>query len=555
MALRDWGKVPVAVLGLAALLVGGLWLALMAELRHDMTSSRATVETQVSNLARAFEEHVRRTTSEIDQALLHLRAEIEEEPGSLAKEIKLLRGSLSPHFILQIAMLDARGAVSYSDPAMPPDRTDLSDRTSLQAHRNSRDDVLLVSPPTLVAGRWLLEFSRGMYGRDGSFAGVLVIAVAPEHFTGFYQSIDIGTHGSIMLLGHDGVIRARATRTTPLMEPMGLQLSNRPFLDPDQPSSGVYEVAAMVDGMIRIVAYRRLTHIPLTVLVSVSRDEAAAPAVERQYLLLLGGGTVTVLLIAVFFVIAWLMARQQHFQIAVARQAQQLQRSNSELEAFAYAISHDLREPLRTVNSFLSLLTRRAGAKLDSSETEFITFARDGALRMDRLIVGLLEYSRIGRREHPFERVALATVAEMAVANLRGIIETSRATVRVTPGLPQILGDGDELLRLFQNLIGNALKYRAEDRDPLIAIDCERQAGTWVIQVTDNGIGIAAEHFERIFGIFQRLHGRNEYDGCGIGLALCRKIVEHHHGRIWLTSREGEGSTFFIALPAIVERS
>lgn len=549
--LRDWRTVPAAIMGLAGLLIAVLWLAVGIELRHDAATTRASVETQVTNLARAFEEHVLRTTSGIDQALQHLRAEIEHDPKSLDRQVTLLRRSLPREFVVQIGTIDASGRLAYSDLGLPPEPSNLGDREHFKFHRDTAEDVLFITKPVLgrVSGKWSLQFTRRLYGPGGAFAGVIVMSVAPDYFTRFYQSIDVGDHGAVTLLGHDGVIRARATRTPPAKEPMGLKLTNRPFLDPAGPAAGIYEMATIVDGVVRIVAYRRIASIPLTVLVSVGKDEALSAAVDRQWILLQGGSALTVVLLTVFSTVGWLVARQQHFQAAVAQQAQQLSRSNNELEAFAYAISHDLREPLRTVNSFLALLAKRAGAKLDANETEFIKFARDGALRMDRLIVGLLEYSRVGRREHPFESISLSEVADLAVANLRSTLEASHASVRIAPNLPRVLGDGDELVRLFQNLVGNALKYHAADRAPVIVIDCERRDREWIIQVSDNGIGIASEHFERIFGIFQRLHGRDEYDGCGIGLALCRKIVEHHHGRIWLTSREGEGSTFFVALP------
>jgi signal transduction histidine kinase len=554
--LRYWKALPAGILGFAVLLSVGLWLAVFHEVEHDGETTRRSVETQVSNLARAFEEHVLRTSAAVDQALLHLRAELDHEPMALEKEAKLLRQSLPRQFIIQIGRIDRSGKLAFSDLGMPTEPSDLSDREHFRFHREHSEDVLFISRPVLgrVSGQWSIQFTRRIYDSEGWFAGVMVISVSPDYFTGFYRSIDVGSQGTITLLGQDGVIRARAARTPSPREPVGYRLTDRPFLDPSKPDEGVFEVATALDGITRIIAYRRLAGLPLIVLVSVGRDEANASSLERRDTMFLSAAIITAVMLGAALVIARLLARHDDIQDAAAHQALQLQRSNAELEAFAYAISHDLREPLRTVNSFLSLLVKRAGPKLDASETEFVNFARDGAVRMDRLIVSLLEYSRVGRRERPFEPVALTEVVGMVVANLRSIIEASRASVTIAPPLPQVLGDGDELLRLFQNLVGNALKYRPADRDPVVVIAAEPRGGEWVISVTDNGIGIAAEHHERIFGIFQRLHGREEYDGCGIGLALCRKIVEHHHGRIWLTSCEGRGSTFFVALPALEKR-
>lgn len=227
-----------------------------------------------------------------------------------------------------------------------------------------------------------------------------------------------------------------------------------------------------------------------------------------------------------------------------------LARSNTDLEQFAYVASHDLREPLRMVNSFLGLLERRYAADLCDEAREFIDFARDGAQRMDRLILDLLDYSRIGRLSRRFEAVTLGEVVADVLLTLQGRIGETGATVKIDGGLPTVAGDRGELFRLFQNLIANALKYRSPSRPPMISVEASAQGSGWVIAISDNGIGIDAQHFERIFGLFQRLHGQQAYDGTGIGLAICKKIVEHHGGRIWLKSSPDVGSRFFVQLPA-----
>lgn len=236
---------------------------------------------------------------------------------------------------------------------------------------------------------------------------------------------------------------------------------------------------------------------------------------------------------------------------ALLHERAQLQRSNAELEQFAYVASHDLREPLRMINSFLTVLERRLASRLAKEEEEFLQFARDGAVRMDALILDLLEYSRIGRGPCEDGPVALGDVvrdARMMLAaasdDVGGRIEVAEAT------LPVVRGRRTDLTRLFVNLIGNALKYHAPDRPPVVRVSAQAQPGGWRIMVADNGIGIAAEHNERIFGLFQRLQTRQSYEGTGIGLAVCRKVAESMGGHIEVTSREGEGSTFTIHLPA-----
>ena len=228
----------------------------------------------------------------------------------------------------------------------------------------------------------------------------------------------------------------------------------------------------------------------------------------------------------------------------------ELNLSNKELEQFAYVASHDLREPLRMVHTYVQLLERRYASKLDDDARRFIGFAKDGAKRIDRLILDLLEYSRVGRMSKTPAPVDLAAVLNDVLDNLVIAIEESNADIQVTPGLPVVMGDDSELQRLLQNLLGNALKYRAPERIPAIRIDWQRRPESLEITVQDNGIGIAPDSYERVFMLFHRLHSQDEYEGTGIGLALCKKIVEHHGGNIWVKSTVGEGSIFGFTLPS-----
>lgn len=233
-------------------------------------------------------------------------------------------------------------------------------------------------------------------------------------------------------------------------------------------------------------------------------------------------------------------------------QTAELRRSNSELEQFAYVASHDLQEPLRKVASFCQMIERRYGDQLDDRGRQYIEFAVDGAKRMQALINDLLSFSRVGRMARPEESVDLGAVARQALDNLATLREETGAEVDVAE-LPHVSGDRTQLTQLFQNLLGNAIKFRREGVPPRVVIDARRTGDEWEFRCADNGIGVEPRYADRIFLIFQRLHPRDEYTGTGIGLALCKKIVEYHGGRIWLdgADRGGEpGTTFRWTLPA-----
>ena len=229
-------------------------------------------------------------------------------------------------------------------------------------------------------------------------------------------------------------------------------------------------------------------------------------------------------------------------------QARELQRSNRELEQFASVTSHDLQEPLRMVTSYLTLIERRVGDRLDEKEKSFLRFAVDGAKRMQQMILDLLAYARVGTRSRDLKAVDLQPVLDGALANLEAVRAEKQARI-TSDTLPALAVEAPRFAQLFQNLVGNALKFTVAERIPEIHIGCERQGLGWHFFVRDNGIGIPARDFDRVFVLFQRLHSREEYSGTGIGLSLCQKIIERHGGRIWVESEPGQGTTFHFTIP------
>lgn len=225
----------------------------------------------------------------------------------------------------------------------------------------------------------------------------------------------------------------------------------------------------------------------------------------------------------------------------------ELARSNAELQQFAYVASHDLQEPLRMISSYVQLLAKRYQGRLDQDADEFIAYAVEGTERMQRLINDLLSYSRVDSRGKQFKQTDFAAMCRQVLANLKMSIDESAATV-TCGDLPTVLGDEEQLIQLLQNLISNAIKFHSE-APPRVHISAEKRDNEWLFAVADNGIGIAPEHAQRIFVIFEKLHSQANYPGTGVGLAVCKRIVERHGGRIWVESELGKGSTFYFTIP------
>jgi light-regulated signal transduction histidine kinase (bacteriophytochrome) len=235
-------------------------------------------------------------------------------------------------------------------------------------------------------------------------------------------------------------------------------------------------------------------------------------------------------------------------EMALEAAVRELKRSNTELEQFAYVCAHDLQEPLRQVRAFVHLLRERYAAAFDGKAAQYFQFVSDGAARMSDLVRGLLEYSRVGGRDLPHRVTSSNQALDTALADLRVSIAEARAVI-THDDLPTVTAEPTQLAQVFQNLIGNAVKFRRDGLDPQIHVGCRSEDGAWVFSVSDNGIGIAPEHRDKVFLIFQRLHDRQKYPGTGIGLAICKKIVEQHGGKIWTAAHAGAGSTLSFTLP------
>jgi signal transduction histidine kinase len=302
-------------------------------------------------------------------------------------------------------------------------------------------------------------------------------------------------------------------------------------------------------GVPVLAALRAVPDSPWFMVAKVDRDEVYSPIHERLRLLIF---ILTALIISTGFglVFVW---RRKELELAkreeenIRKLNKELERSNKELEQFAYIASHDLQEPLRMVSSYLQLIAERYKGRLDADADDFIHYAVEGANRMQTMINDLLAYSRVGTRGRPFEPADCNTILEQALSNVKFPIEETGAVITHDP-LPVLTADRSQLVQVFQNLISNAIKFRGE-RTPEIQISTEKKDGEWIFSVKDNGIGFDPKYADKIFDTFKRLHTAVKYPGSGIGLTICRKIIERHGGRIWSESEPGKGAIFYFTIP------
>jgi signal transduction histidine kinase len=410
----------------------------------------------------------------------------------------------------------------------------------------------------------VVGFSAPISGPQGEFRGVVTSQVPLESLRTILAQEATLQHGEEahdwLVLDRQGAVMIEKDQPTGLDSTLPMMdLSSIRRAAGKRDESGFVEELhqrrqiPVMTGYATAGGYSKFPGFDWTVLVRLDRDRAYAP-INRRVWAIVSVGLLLVMPLAGFGIWAsWRLIREQRIlvasQQALKDSVDELSRSNSDLQQFAYVASHDLQEPLRMVASYVQLLARRYRGKLDSDADEFIAYAVDGAKRMQHLINDLLAYSRVTSQGQVFDPVDCNGVLEEVLNNLRVAVEESRAVVTHDP-LPTVMADERQLGQLFQNLIGNAIKFH-DAEPPNVHLSAEQRSGDWLFSVRDSGIGMDPQYAERIFVIFQRLHDREKYPGTGIGLAICKKIVERHGGHIWVVSQTGQGATFYFTLPIV----
>lgn len=462
-----------------------------------------------------------------------------------------------------LGITDADGTVIASTDARSAPGTPGINPAAFDAVRRSGTIHLEpVSPSIGSQQQKAVGFMAPLYGPRGEFRGVVASLVPIENLRSIFEQEGRLRHGQDtydwLLLTRDGaIISEKQVPTDTTNGTALLEIPSRSRAASDRNKSGFIEEVhhrrgySVVTGYASTRGYRDFPGFDWIVLFRQTHDQVYAP-VDRLLYTVGGIGILVILPLTGFgILVSWKLGRERTELIKTRQDLEksvaELGRSNADLQQFAYVASHDLQEPLRMVSSYTQLLAKRYRGKLDADADEFIAYAVDGATRMQKLIQDLLAYSRVSTGSQPFEPTPMGAVLSYAMDNLLSAIKDSQAII-THDRLPTVRGDAKQLAQVFQNLLSNAIKFHG-DQPPRIHISAQRKQDEWLFSVRDQGIGIDPQFAGRIFVIFQRLHTRTEYPGTGIGLAICKKIIERHGGRIWVESELGKGATFWFSIP------
>ena len=461
-----------------------------------------------------------------------------------------------------LGVADENGQLTAATDALPAQGTQGLNPESFElVRRTGKVHFEDMRPSPASQRKMAIGFTAPIYGPKGEFRGVVVTRVPFENLQSIFEQEGRLRYGELaydwLLLDREGAVLSEKHRPSNLNgNPVKIDLPSQAqaVIHRDHPGF-VQETHrrggnAVVTGYAWTRGYANFPGFDWLVLFRLDRDQVYAP-IDRLIWMVGGIGLLVILPLTGYGIwVSWELGREKN-DLVEARQkleesVAELGRSNADLQQFAYVASHDLQEPLRMVSSYTQLIARRYKGKLDADADEFIAFAVDGANRMQRLILDLLAYSRVNTAGRQFEPTAMETVLKAALNNLTNAVKESQAIITHDP-LPAVMGDDKQLAQLFQNLLSNAVKFGGA-QPPRIHISAKQTDGEWLFSVRDHGIGLDPQYADRIFVIFQRLHTREEYPGTGIGLAICKKIVERHGGRIWVESELGKGATFYFTM-------
>ncbi len=547
-----------------------LWLFLWFQYRYDSKHAVTAVETTVSNLSKAFEENILGTIRHLDNFLITLRQDYPEREDNIPSLIASYNSHSERELIIQLSITDARGIMVYNTKGMPEKPLDLSDREHIRVHLNSSEDNLFISKPVMgrVSKKWSIQFTRKVLSRDGTFVGVAVLSVDPDYFTGFYRSLDVGSRGSITLIGMDGVIRARSAPAADGASSIGmtLPLSNI-IVDPAKPPSGIYYVKSVVDGVQQIASYRRLKRYPLVVRVAFAEEEALNAHYWHRTNILLQGILATGGLLLIFWLANRLNSRQQIYSmeleainrslqeridsdIAEIRQKDQMMISQSRQAAMGEMIgniAHQWRQPLNALAMVLGNI--KSAHQYNELTPEYLDkTVENGNRLLQKMSSTINDFRNFFMPDKEVVSFSAIEQIKHAVALVEAGLTSQHISIQLTAPQDVVLnGLPNEYSQVLLNLFSNAKDAIKESAVPegRIAITLYQLDGLGVVSVSDNGVGINEEVIDKIFEPYFSTKAM----GTGIGLYMSKMIVERSmNGRITAHNTE-VGTEFIIEVP------
>ena len=560
VASRTEGVLPLLLI-LCFLIATALALYALSFLRTVLVSERGReLAMNAASVADTFDRVMFERFSDIQ---LFSKDGVLQAGTTVQKTARLQQYKQLYRYYSWLGVADEKGQLVAATDLLPAHGTaGLSLESFQEVRRTGKVHFEDMRPSSDFQRKMTVGFTAPIYGSEGEFRGAVVARVPFENLRGVFEQEGPLREGNAahdwLLLDREGGVLSQKSYPTgadgpavkvdlPAKVRAAAKGDEAGFLEEVDPRRGV----PVVSGYAWTRGYGDFRGFDWLVVFRLDHHEVYAPV--DQLVWTVGGIALLVILPLTGYGIwvSWKLGRERNDLVKTRQDLEQsvaeLARSNADLQQFAYVASHDLQEPLRMVSSYTQLLGRRYKGKLDADADEFIAFAVDGATRMQRLIQDLLAFSRVSRGSHKPEPVSIEEAFARAMENLRQSVTESGAVITHDP-LPTVIGDRNQLAQVFQNLLGNAIKFRGQD-PPRIHVSARRAGAEWLFSIRDNGIGIDRQYADRIFVIFQRLHTSQEFPGTGIGLAICKKIVERHEGRIWFESEPGKGATFYFTIP------
>jgi signal transduction histidine kinase len=542
-----------------------LWSGIALHVDYDRFQTISRARVNVINLSQAFDEHITSVFRAVDQTLLELKHDYERDPSGFDAGSALSQHIVLQGISLQVSTADATGYLTSSSERTLATRIYIGDREHFAVHAAGDTGAAFISKPVLgrVSGRWSIQVSRRLNHADGSFGGVMVISLDPQHLAAFFDQIDLGNDGFISVVGsEDLVTRARTSASGPNAPSRNLAGSKLSEMLANSPH-GTYETESPVDGVFRIVAYRALAEYPLVVVVGMSRGDVLAGLVKRATWLISGGALVSL----IFLCVAYLLIRQQSRQIRaedalrgqsieLKRRRDEADRANQAKSQFLANMSHELRTPLNAIIGFSDLIQRGVLGPIGS--LKYLDYVKDihrSGQHLLGVINGVLDMSRIetGHYDIRLTDVDVDRALKECVSLLRLDADQAAISLVIDVGttLPRVRADQRALKQILLNILSNAIKFTP--RGGRVSMSVTHAAnGRIAIAVADSGIGIAEEDLERIFEPFQQSDETlsRAYGGTGLGLAITKKLVELNYGTISIESQRGVGTTVTVELTA-----